>query len=281
MGPSQGSAATLREHVEALIASSGADGVAVAYADVLGDDALAIDADHPFHPASTFKVCVLMEVWRQADAGRFELETPVSIVNAFESIADGSPYAMIAADDSDATLYERVDRSATVRELANMMITRSSNLATSLLINLVSASAVTAFMAELGAPDLIVRRGPEDNVAYARGLNNSVTAGGLLHILLRLARGEVVSPRASEEMLTILRAQAFNEGIPAALPLGCRVAHKTGWNERLYHDAALVERADRAVYGLVVLTRGLEETSDAPELVRAITRTIEAARAAS
>jgi beta-lactamase class A len=264
----------LRAEVEALIANSGAQRVAVAYRDLDEGDELLLDAELPFHPASTFKLCVLMEVFRQASRGDVALDDRVGVDNDFESIADGSPYAMVAADDSETTLYERIGGTATIRDLAELMITQSSNLATSLLIRLVSADAVTAFMRDLGAPDLRVLRGPEDNVAYMQGLNNSVTAGGLVRILDRLARRELVSAEASEEMLAILRRQTFNEGIPAAVRPGTRVAHKTGWNERLYHDAAVVEPADRGPYVLVILTQGLEEAIDAPTLVREVTRTI-------
>ena len=60
-------------------------------------------------------------------------------------------------------------------------------------------------------------------------------------LLTALARRELVSPQASDEMLSILRAQAFNEGIPAGMPAGVVVAHKTGSITDLYHDAAVVE----------------------------------------
>ena len=75
-------------------------------------------------------------------------------------------------------------------------------------------------------------------------------------------------------MLAILRAQAFNEGIPAGLPADVVVAHKTGSITDLYHDAAVVEPPDAAPYVLVVLTEGLEETRVAPALVASIARVV-------
>jgi beta-lactamase class A len=129
---------------------------------------------------------------------------------------------------------------------------------------------VTRFMQALGTNDLVIWRGPEDNKAYALGLNNSATARGLMQILVLLARREVVSPAASEEMNAILRQQHFNEGIPALLPAGVSVAHKTGWNDKLYHDAAIVYPPGHTPYIVVILTSGLSETDEAPALVAAL-----------
>ena len=54
----------------------------------------------------------------------------------------------------------------------------------------------------------------------------------------------------------MLKRQKFRAGIPAKLPAGIEVAHKTGTVTRVHHDAGVVY-APRP-YVLVVLTRGLE-----------------------
>jgi beta-lactamase class A len=126
----------------------------------------------------------------------------------------------------------------------------------------------------LGTHDLVIRRGPEDNRAYALGMNNSATARSLMQVLVRLAKRSVVSPSASDEMLAILLLQHYDEGIPAKLPEGVRVAHKTGWNERLYHDAGIVYPPQHTPYVLVIMTSGLPETKEAPALVAALSRAI-------
>ena len=110
--------------------------------------------------------------------------------------------------------------------------------------------------------------------AYARGLNNTTTAHGLMRILVRLAEREVVSRRASQEMIAILRAQKFAEGIPAGLPTGVAVAHKTGSFSGVYHDAAIVEPPRGKPFVLVVLTRGIKEDRRAHKLVAEIARAV-------
>ena len=266
--------------IEALVASSAASVVAVACLRADGSPVVLREAERPFHAASTMKVPVLVEVHRAAAAGALDLDDPVPVRNAFRSIADGSPYALDPADDSETSLYGRVGATATVQELCRQMITVSSNLATNLLIERVGAGAVAATMGDLGLPGLVVRRGVEDDAAYALGLNNTVTARDLARLLLGIARREVVSPAASATMEALLAEQVFNEGIPAGLPLGTIVAHKTGSIPRLYHDAAIVRPTSGGLYVLVVLTTGLDEAAEAPALVASIAGACDASVAA-
>ena len=142
------------------------------------------------------------------------------VKNSFVSIADQSEFRVSAQDDSETDLYEHIGEQLSLRELIRRMIVYSSNLATNLLIQKVEASRVTQFMQELGTKDLIIKRGPEDNKAYALGMNNSATARSLMQVLVCLAKRTAVSPQASDEMIAILLQQHYNEGIPAQLLRG-------------------------------------------------------------
>ncbi|HNO95750.1 MAG TPA: serine hydrolase, partial [Anaerolineales bacterium] len=64
-------------------------------------------ADVMMHPASTMKIPVMMEVFRQAEAGLFTLDDRLEIYNSFTSIADGSKFSLDVSDDSESTLYQR------------------------------------------------------------------------------------------------------------------------------------------------------------------------------
>lgn len=265
--------------IRSRIAASGATRVAVVAHPVGGAAAprVALRADEPFHAASTMKVPVLVELERRAAVGELALDDTLVVRNAFASIADGSAYALDPADDSERALYAREGEPVPLRELARLAITVSSNLATNLLVDLLGASAITATMRALGLPSLVVRRGVEDGPAWRAGLNNEVTARGLAALLDGIARGVVVSAAASADMLAILRAQAFDEGIPSGLPPGTDVAHKTGSITDVYHDAGVIFPPDAPPYVLVVLTEGLDETEAAPALVAAISRVVHAA----
>jgi beta-lactamase class A len=75
-------------------------------------------------------------------------------------------------------------------------------------------------------------------------------------------------------MREILLAQEFNEKIPAGLPPGTKVAHKTGEITAVSHDAAVVYPLNRKPYVLVVLTKGIRESSAASTLIADISRII-------
>src|ERR1700690_1396957 len=157
-----------------------------------------IHPDTSFHPASTMKVCVMMEAVHQARQGLFSLNDSMLVKNEFTSIADRSSYSLSIEDDSETDLYQRIGESFSIRELIFRMITVSSNLATNLLIERVTPEKTTRFMQELGTTDVIVRRGVEDNQAFRLGSNNAATARGLMQILLKLAKREVISPQDSD-----------------------------------------------------------------------------------
>jgi beta-lactamase class A len=264
----------LRATVERLIRESGAEAVAVSYRDLGTGEEMNVRPDDVFHAASTMKVAVMAEVYRQAEGGSLSLDERVEIKTSFKSIADGSTYELDPKDDSEFTLHKRIGQRETVRELTRLMIAASSNVATNLLIERVTAAKADGFMKALGASGLRVLRGVEDTPAYRRGMNNTTTARALQRVLSLIADHAVVSAGASDAMLAILLESQFHEGIPAGVPPGTRVAHKTGWFKGVYHDAAIVLPEGRRPYVLVVLTRGLpDDEKRAHKLVADIART--------
>jgi beta-lactamase class A len=88
----------------------------------------------------------------------------------------------------------------------------------------------------------------------------------------RIARGEAVDAEASRQMLEILKRQTFRDGIPARLPAGTPVGHKTGEITRIHHDAAIVLAPTPFV--LVVLVRGIEDRKQSAALIAAIARVL-------
>jgi beta-lactamase class A len=284
-GPSQAARAaavdyaTLRAAVElrtaALRARAPDAVVAVAVRDLApGGGALDVAPDSVFHAASTMKQPVLIEVVRRAERGGPALDDAVPLVNRFASAADGSPYALDAADDADSSLYARVGTRVPVGELARRMIVRSSNLATNALVDLVGAAATTATARALGAARVEVRRGVEDNAAFRAGIINTTTAPDLAALLDAVERGRAASPAATRWMREVLLAQEFSAEIPAGVPPGTPVAHKTGWITGVLHDAAVVYPRGRAPYVLVVLTRGVPDRAAARAAIVDVSRLV-------
>ena len=264
----------LRDSISQRIAASPGAVVGVAYIDLESGERLSLAADTAFHAASTMKIPVMIEVLRRSQQGAFSLDQAVLMVNQFRSLADGSPFSLKATDDGDTTLYQRIGERVPIRELMRLMITRSSNFATNELIELVGAANVTAGARSLGATRTLVLRGVEDQKAFDAGLINTTTAADLATFLVAIENGRVLSPASSALMRDILLAQEFNEKIPAGLPTGTRVAHKTGEITAVSHDAAIVYPAGRKPYVLVVLTRGIRGSKASSALIADISRLV-------
>src|SRR6267378_230978 len=272
---------SLGSRVKARIAQAPARAVGVYYRDLVSGDSLTVGSALRFHAASTMKIPVMIQLFRDRDAGLLSLDDSITVTNTFRSIVDGSPYLLDVTDDSDSSLYKRLGQRASIRELIELMETVSSNLATNLLITRVDAKRANATAHALGADSILVLRGVEDGKAYRAGLNNTTTARDLGMLLAAISNGSAASAASCREMLAILAKQQFNEGIPAGLPPGTWVYHKTGWiGQVVYHDAALVEPvgARGRRYVLVVLTGGIQKDEDSHALVRDISRLVFNAR---
>jgi len=237
-------------------------------------ETLLLNEHSMFHAASTMKTPVMVELYRQAHAGRFDLDDSIRVTNEFRSIVDGSAYSLTPEDDSYEALYDHLGEKRPIRTLMREMITASSNLATNILIEKVGADRTTQTMRRYGADSIQVRRGVEDMKAYRQGLNNETSAHDLLVLLERIARREAVSEEASEEMIAILKEQAYNDMIPARLPDSVEVAHKTGWITGLHHDSGIVFVPDGPTYVLVLLSQNLEDEEAGVDAFARISRVI-------
>ncbi|MBI3568946.1 MAG: serine hydrolase [Gemmatimonadetes bacterium] len=264
--------AELRSRLAARIAAQPGADVGLWFVDLARGDTLAIEADVSFHAASTMKVPVMIELFRRVDAHTLSLDSPLRLTSTFASIVDGSPYTLDAGSDSDSLLYTRVGTDVSLRELNERMITRSSNLATNAIIQRLDANAVNATAHALGATRIAVLRGVEDDKAFEKGLNNTTTARDLGVLLAAIERGTAASRASCDSMKAVLMRQEFNDGIPAGLPAGTPVAHKTGWITATSHDAALVYPKGRAPYVLVVLTRKIPDEKVANRLIADLSR---------
>src|SRR6266542_4005759 len=266
---------SLRTQVEARIAQTPARAVGLYYRDLTAGDSLTVGSAVRFHAASTMKIPVMIQLFRDRDAGLLSLDDSIVVTNTFRSIVDTSPYQLDVTDDSDSSLYKRLGQRVSIRQLIELMETVSSNLATNLLITRVDAKRANATAHALGADSILVLRGVEDGVAYRAGRNNTTTARDLGVLLAAIAEHRAASRVACDSMLAILGRQHFTEGIPAGLPPGARVYHKTGWvGQVVYHDAAYVELPNGRRYVLVITTGGIQLDTAAYNLVADVSRMV-------
>jgi beta-lactamase class A len=156
--------------------------------------------------------------------------------------------------DANAEVHREIGRTLRVAELAEHMITSSSNLATNLLLDLIGLDVLQQTLDSFGLEGLDLRRGVEDELAFQHGINNRVTANGLVGLLRLIGEERAFTPTLSRQMVDVLHGQHFKSGIPAGLPREARVAHKTGEISTIAHDAGLVYLPDRKPYALAILT---------------------------
>lgn len=265
----------LASRMEKVEQESGAKAVGVALHDAETGFELHYKADRWFHAASTIKVPILLGVFAAIDRGDLLPHSRVQVRNRFLSVVEGVPFRVESGRDANSAVHNAIGKMMRVDELAYHMITTSSNLATNLLLGVIGPESVNRTLKELDVDDGIeLKRGVEDELAFDKSINNMVTADGLLRILMLLSEGKAFSPALSRRMMDILHGQEFNQGIPARLPKGARVAHKTGEISTVAHDAGVVYLPKRKPYVLVVLTEWEPEGTGRSRTIAAISHTI-------
>lgn len=253
--PSLQSPAELQARFAELEASSGAASLAVALSDLETGAEFHYHADRWFHAASTIKVAILLGVFGAIHRGELLPQSRVHVRNRFLSAYDASPYRVRLDRDANPDVHREVGRTLRVSELADAMITTSSNLATNLLLDLVGIDVLQQTIDGFRLDGIDLRRGVEDEKAFEHNINNRVTANGLVGLLRLIGEERAFSPALSRAMVDVLHGQQFKSGLPAGLPRGARVAHKTGEISTIAHDAGLVYLPDRKPYAIAVLTQ--------------------------
>ncbi len=263
----------LRSDIHELVSSTNGT-IAVAFQDLNTGDTLFINEKIQMHAASTMKTPVMMEVYKQASAGKFSLYDSVLIKNEFSSIVDSSKFSMDISEDSDDVVYNNLGKKMCIYDLVYQMITVSSNFATNIMVDLVGAKNVMDLMKSIDANNIRVLRGVEDIKAYDQGLNNTTDAFDMLIVMKAIANKQIISEDACDEMIEILLDQKFNDKIPSLLPSTVKVAHKTGSITNISHDAAIVYLDQEHRYILVILTKDLDSPKQAREIIAKISKMI-------
>ncbi len=248
--------------------------VAVAFHDFESSLAFSYQGDRWFHAASTFKAAILFAFFKSVESGKSQLDDHLQVRNRFVSIADGSVYRVGGDRDGDASVHKRVGRSMKLLDLATVMVTRSSNLATNLLLDYLSLPFVRQVVHDAAIDGLEIRRGVEDIPAHTQGVNNEATADGMLRLFRVFLDDRYLPEPLREHALSILLAQEFNSMLPAKLPPDARVAHKTGEISTNCHDAGIVFPKDRKPYLIAIMTETTPETDKRTRAVAEISSVI-------
>jgi beta-lactamase class A len=217
------------------------DGVlGVVVEDLEGEHRIAVNGEKVLAQASAIKIPILMEVFKQADAKKVDLDERLWVEKKYQVAGSG-------------ILGELGDRSTqmSVRDLCVLMIVLSDNTATNMLIDKVGLENVTKTMASLGCESTKLRRRMMDTQASARGDENVSTPADAAKLLRLLYEGKFVSRNVSKDILDILRKEKPGD-VKSALPAGVNVAFKAGSIPGVATEWAIVELENRP-YVVVVM----------------------------
>lgn len=239
----------LQAALEAALRRHGLQGAGVALLDLTRRRQASVRGDQVFPSASLIKLPLMVAVMRAVEAGQLRLDQPVTLRPENQTGTWVPP--------GDARPLLRPGMRVPVARLLELMITRSDNVATNNLIDLLSRTELAQGFAEFGAPDThLVRKLSAGktvaDAAYVEG-RNQTTPHDVLALMQGVAEGTLVSPAASARMKGWLGGQLDRDKLPSGLPAGARVYSKSGETSQVTHEVMLVE-AGSARYLLAVLT---------------------------
>ena len=247
-----------------------------------------------YDAASLYKLGIMVQVYKDRDDGILTFDDPVTLEPGYFYESDE-----VYSPDTD------MDTDVPVGELLHNMITLSSNVAAEALLNLVGTDNVNQTMADLGLVNTkilwspVAGRSPNGQTTMARvnsgrspalvpiiarsvqtrpplvaessaeGAYNVTTAADMASLFEQLLAGTVLSQSTSAEMLDLLAEQQINDRLPADLPSGTKVAHKTGDLDSLLHDAGVIY-APSGPITVVVMTDEITDTDAILDFIRQI-----------
>lgn len=215
---------------------------AVWHMDLTTGETHSLAPEKPLEAASVIKLFIMVEAFRRFEDGSMSPDEEFVIAPGDKMPSCG------------ALSYMHDGLRVTALDLVTLMIILSDNTATNLLIDRLGMADINATIEALGAHGCRLNRRLFDGEAARRGVQNYVTAAGVGKTLKALYDKRLVSESASEKMLAILLNQRLNGKIPFFLD--CRVAHKTGEDDGITHDAAIV--LSRRPFILVMLSNNTD-----------------------
>ena len=184
--------------------------------------------DRLFASASLAKIPIMCACFLAAEEGKINLDQQVVLKNSDKFTGSG-----ILKDIRPGAIFS-------VEELIELMVDDSDNTATNILTNLVGIDYLNKVFNSLGLKHTNLSRRVADFSLRDQGVENYTTAEDISLLLEKIYRRSLISRDLSEKCLRVLKLQRVNDRIPKYLPLDVTVAHKTGLERNVCHDAGIV-----------------------------------------
>src|SRR6266851_5111618 len=232
-------------------------GMGVAIVDLTDGRKYLLHANDVFPQASSIKICVLAELYRQAQQDKLKL-TDLYTVNTADLVQDS---------DIMGGLTPGVTR-ITLRDLATMMVAVSDNSATNVLIDRVGMDNVNSMLDSLGLSHTRLRRKMMDLDAAKQGRENISTPREMMTLLEDIYQGKVLNKEMTADFFKLLSTNK-SSWIPRDLPADVKIANKPGALEGVRNDSGIVFVEGRP-YVICVMTTFLRNERDGEEAISRI-----------
>jgi beta-lactamase class A len=231
------------------------DGVmGVAIIDLTDGRNYSLHANDVFPQASSIKICVLAELYRQAQQGKLKLTDTYTVKSA----------DLVPDSDIMGGLTPEVTR-ITLRDLATMMVAVSDNSATNVLIDRIGMDHVNSFLDSLGLHETRLRRKMMDLKAAGEGRENISTPNEMSKLLQALYQGKILNKELTDDFFKVL-ATHKDSWIPRYLPEDLKIADKPGALEGVRNDSGVIF-VDKRPYVLCIMTTYLRRERDGEEAI--------------
>jgi len=250
--------AKLERRLEGIAA--GLDGV-IGYAilDLTSGDRIGRLDRAVFPTASTIKLAIVYELFRQVDEGRVRLDQVL-------------PLDRKSAVGGSGVLFYLGTPSLSVRDYATLMVIVSDNTATNVLIDLLGIDRIAARMSALGLTETKLRRHMMDLPAARRGEENVSTPAEIVRLLEIISKGEGLSASGRDEAVALLKKPKISR-LRAGLPPAIDAADKPGELEGVRVDAGLVFAKNRP-YIVCAMTTYLKSDADGERANEEVSRAV-------
>lgn len=198
------------------------------YKNLQTQEIISYHEDMAFQAASVIKIPVMIELFRRFEEGSLKKEDLVPI----------NPEDKLPPCGALTFLHNGIQ--VTLLDICTLMIVYSDNTATNILIRLLGIDQINQTLKELNCEVTRLNRFLFDEESSAKGIQNYISPIEISHLLELMYQRVLISPAASDEMLSILKNQQINSKLPFFITDSTKIAHKTGEDDGITHDVGIV-----------------------------------------
>lgn len=217
-----------------------------------------INKDRLFPSASLAKIPIMLACFQANKEGKINLEDTIKLKGSDKVSGSGVLKDMPAG------------RAFTIGKLIELMVCNSDNTAANVLIDRLGFDYLNDYFKKSGLKNTNLSRKMMDFKYRRNGVENYTTPADMAYILEKIYRKKILSGDRSKKCLKLLRQQKINDRIPAKLPPSTIVAHKTGLEQNVCHDAGIVY-TPKGNFLICVLTKNAKSNRIAKEFISKVT----------